>query len=115
MVPVPGLSQMRAIAVLRLPVAYVRVSAVGMVSVVALRCLSGGRRSQNLRLLRAVRVIRRHVDLQLGDHLAPEDALGEHAAHGLLDRERAVPREQVPVAFRLETAGDAGVPVVELL
>jgi hypothetical protein len=80
MVPLPALSQMRAMAVLR-----------------------------------GVRVVRRGVELELGDHLAAEHALGQHSLHGLLDRKRGIALEHVAVGLGLEAAGDAGVVVVELL
>src|SRR5450631_3548707 len=70
--PVPALIQTRAMAVLRLPVEYVRVSAVAIVF---------SRRSEidgeRLGLLRRVRMVRRRVDLELGDHRAAEDVLRE--------------------------------------
>src|SRR5580658_2075289 len=112
MLPVPALSQIRAMAVLRLPVAYVRESGVAMES--CLRVLTLLER-QRLRLLRRMRVVGRGVELELGEHLAAEDSLGEHSLDGLLDREGAVAREEVTVALGRETAGDAGVVVVELL
>src|SRR3954454_5617990 len=106
--PEPAESQTRAMAVLRLPVAYVRVVAVLMIGRLSLDLERGG-------LLGDVRMIRRRVDLQLGEHLATENVLREHALHGLLDRERGLVLEEVAVARCLEAAGDAGVAVVEFL
>src|SRR5271165_6007241 len=105
MVPLPALSQTRAMAVFRLPVAYVRVSGMargllgwveGRTSGGAHHRLDGGR--EGTRLLRRVGVVGGRVDLELGGHLAAEDALGEHAPDRLLDREDRVAREQVAVA-----------------
>src|ERR1700744_2389372 len=70
--PVPALIQTRAMAVLRLPVAYVRVSAVAIV----LRFLEFN--GERLGLLGRVRVVGRRVDLELGQHSPPENVLGEH-------------------------------------
>src|SRR3954447_9963087 len=107
--PLPAESQTRAMAVLRLPVAYVRVVAVLIGTFVLSLDL------EDLGLLRDVRMIRRRVDLQLAEHLAAEDVLREHALHGLLDREGGLVLEEVAVARGLEAAGDARVTVVELL
>src|SRR6185312_2678147 len=54
---------------------------------------------QRLRLLGGVRMVGGRVDLELRRHLAAEDALGEHALHGLLDGEDPVALEQVAVAL----------------
>jgi hypothetical protein len=111
MVPVPALSQTRAMAVLRLPVAYVRGLGGHVHSLSRALRVDG----EGLRLLRRVRVVRRRVDLELREHLAAEDVLGEHPLHGLLDRELRLAREQVAVALGPEAARDARVAVVELL
>src|SRR3984885_15489653 len=115
MFPPPALSQTRAIAVLRLPVAYVRVSAVTMWSLSVQTLVCGRGQRQGLGLLGAGRVVVSNVELELGQHLAAEPALREHPPHGLLDREGAVSREQMPVALGAKAAGNARVAVVKLL
>lgn len=55
------------------------------------------------------------VDLELGQHLAAEDVLRQHAFDGLLNGELGLADDQVAVGLLLEAAGDAGVVRVELL
>src|SRR5206468_3339205 len=51
----------------------------------------------------------------LAEHLAAEDVLREHSLHGLLDRKLGLRLHELPVARRLEAAGNRRVPVPELL
>src|SRR5689334_19212166 len=109
MLPDPALSQTRAIAFLRLPVAYVRLSVVA--TLVALLQLY----VERLRLLRRVRVIGSGINLELGQHLPAEDVLREHPLDRLLDRKLGLPGEDVTVALLAESARNAGVPVEEFV
>src|SRR5580704_12237206 len=113
MLPLPCLSQTRAMAVLRLPVAYVRVSAMAMWSLSVRRLASGRGQRQGLGLLGPVRMVGRNVNLELGQHLPSEHSLREHPPNGLLDGKGAISRQEVPVAFRTEAARDPRVAVVE--
>src|SRR5690606_31147712 len=66
-------------------------------------------------LLRGVRVAVAGVDLQLGQLLASQGVLRDHAADGLLDRAGRVLLKQLGVARRPQTAREARVAVGLLL
>src|ERR1700677_59924 len=68
-----------------------------------------------LRLLRLMRVIRTRVHLELGQGLAAERVLRQHAADGLLDRALRVLGHQLAIGNRVQAARVTGVTVRLLL
>src|SRR5688572_376861 len=106
--PVPGSSRARAMASLRRPVVWV--SAVTMTS--ASRSAGLGRgQVEGFGGLGRVRMIRAGVHLQLGQHLAAERALGQHALDRAADGLRRLGGQQLAVGVRLDPARVAAVAV----
>src|SRR4051812_20127716 len=80
------------------------------------RCLLGDLRDlERLGLLGRVRVLRAGVHLELLQHLAAEAVLREHPPDGVLDGLAGVLLQQLTDRGGAQTAGEAGVPVGELL
>src|SRR5688572_5178853 len=84
--PVPGLSHTRAVASLRRPVPYQRCTSAMVLVLVSLWMRRRRLQRQRLGLLGRVRMLGPGIDLQLGEHVAAEGVLGEHARHRLLDQ-----------------------------
>src|SRR5712691_11809753 len=102
--PSPGRRITRATDVLRLPVP--RYCAIWLKSLLQI---------QGLGVLRAMRMHRARVDLQLVDLLSRQPVLGEHPLHGDAQHLGRTPVELLAKRAALQAAGIARVPVVPLL
>src|SRR5487761_543271 len=107
-VPWPGRNRTRATASLRRPVVWERGAGT------AARPPRRGE-LQGLGRLGLVGVFRPGVDLELGELLAAERALGQHAPHGTPHELVGAPVEELGVAGPLEAARVAAVAVGELV
>src|SRR5580692_8538408 len=117
MAPWPGRKRTRATACLRRPVVWL--SGVGIAvwrpSWCAWSAGAAGRRQvERLGLLGGVGMVGPGVDLQLGEHLAAEGVLGQHAAHGAADQLGRLLVEQLRVAGGAQSAGVTAVAVGHL-